>query len=256
MMSARYSIIITFAVSLLLCSNYSAASVIDIVEFTSFINATELGSGSLRDTQVGSGVNEFASSGIGISVTNSLGANNLGSLSIKLTNNTGSDLNNVKFFGFLDAQIDESTNSFFNELGDASSLLLGSGSADSLADYWEIDEPGFIFGDIYDHLLGGTLDNSNAFDIGIPDDVSLALGFDVGALLSTESLLASFEISATDNGGLYHYDPDSGTGFYFVGSVIKIIKDITIPEPGTLVLLGLGLLLLNTRVNKSGINKV
>lgn len=255
MMLAKKSIILSLSLSLLFCSNFVAASVIDIAEFTSFINATELGTDSLRETQIGSGVSEFAGAGIGISVTNALGVDNLGSLSITLTNNTGTNLNNVKYFGFLDAHIDETINSFFNELGDAAGLALGVGSTDILADFWEIDEPGFIFGDIYDNLLAGMLDNTNAFDLGFADDVSLALGFDVGTLLSTEMLIASFEISSTDNGGLHHYDPDSGSGFYFTGSLVKKIKDVVVPEPGTLALLGFGLLLFNIKSKKRFHNK-
>ena len=240
------TVVLLFILSL---SNNAAASVIDIAEFTSFINATELGADSLRDSQIGFGINEFASAGLALNVTNNLGADSLGTISIMLTNNSGAALTNVRFFGFLDAQIDELTNSFFNESGSAAGLVMGGGSSDSLADFWEIDEPGFLFGDIFDNLLAGTLDNTNAFDSAPADDVSLALGFDIGTLAESESIIATFEISSTPNSGLRQNDPDSGGEFFFGGSAWK--KIVEIPAPGTLALLMLGLFFINSRTMRA-----
>jgi len=219
-------------------STQTMAASIDIFELSSFINATELGSASLRDTRIGSGLNEFGSAGLTTTFVNSLDADNLGAVSWNVTNTTGADLNNVWFSGFFDASIDELTNGFFNEQGNATGLDLGTGTGDSLADSWEIDEPGFIFGDIYTNLIDNMLDNSVGFS-GL-DDVALALGFNVGSLLVDETLVATFEVSTIDNGGLFQYDPDSDSGFYFTGSVIK--QTIEVTEPKTLALFGFGLI--------------
>ncbi|MBL1276263.1 MAG: hypothetical protein COB30_009250 [Ectothiorhodospiraceae bacterium] len=217
------------------------SSVIGITEYSSFISASEFGSTSLQHTGVGPGIDDYTGAGLDVVFTNSLGADNIGSVSWQITNSTGSVLNDVSFFGFLDAQIDEATNTFFNETASAAGFTLGSGSGDSQPDSFEIDEPGYLFGDIFTNLLNGSLDNTNAL-LGIEDDVSLALGFDVGTLLSDESILASFEISEIDNGGLYQYDAASDYGFYFLGVVSIIDDEIEIPNPSTLFLMSIGFL--------------
>ncbi len=217
------------------------SSVIGITEYSSFISASEFGSTSLQHTGVGFGVDDYTGAGLDVVFSNSLGADNIGSISWKITNSTGSTLNDVSFFGFLDAEIDEATTSYFNETASAAGLVLGAGSDDAQADSFEIDEPGYLFGDIFSNLLGGALDNTNAL-LGIEDDVSLALGFYLGTLLSTESIMASFEISEIDNGGLYQYDSASDYGFYFLGAVSIIDDAVEIPNPSTLFLMSLGLL--------------
>jgi len=212
---------------------------IAINQYSAFINSPDIGSVSLEDTQIGSGFNEFQGFGLDVIFTSNLGANGLGSVIWDITNNSGSDLTNVWFFGFLDADIDEPINSYFNESG-ALVGVVGTGSGDTAADAWEIDEPGFLFGDIYDNLLAGSLDNLNNVSAGFEDDVSLGLGFDIGSLLSDQSLLATFDISLNNIDGLSHTDPDSDTTFYFNGSVA--VQDVlSVPEPGTLMLFVIGL---------------
>ncbi len=214
---------------------------IDIYEFSVFVNATELGASSVGETQIANGftgLSEFSGIGLGFSHQNNLASDNTGTLSWSITNNTGTDLSNTRLFGFLDASIDEPANTYFNETGDASGFSVGSGSADSIADSWEIDEPGYLFGDIYKNIGAGALDNSNG--ITAPDDVSMALGFQIDELLMGEVLTLVFDISTIDNGGLFHSDPDSRFGFYFNGEVHKA----TVPEPSTLIMLAFGLLTL------------
>jgi len=64
-------------------------------------------------------------------------------LTYSFLNNTGASLSGVQFFSFLDAEIDEPINTFFNEFGGMSGTA-GAGSVDSDPDSWEIDEPGLL----------------------------------------------------------------------------------------------------------------
>ena len=62
---------------------------------------------------------------------------------------------------FVDHEIDESMNTFFNEFGDA----VGTPAA---GQSWEIDEPGFNppFGDIFTNFEVNSLENSNDISSG------------------------------------------------------------------------------------------
>jgi len=117
---------------------------------------------------------------------------------------------------FVDHELDEALNTFFNELGTTGPGSPPAGSS------WEIDEPGFNGGNIYDHFLLGQLDNS----VGrlAPDDVSLALGWDF-ILTPGESAAVSFLVTEdrADLGAgafyLVQLDPDSGRALYFTSSL-------------------------------------
>ena len=66
------------------------------------------------------------------------------------------------------------------------------------------------------------------------------LGFDIGTLLSGQTLLANFDTSLVNIGGLSHTDSDSNTTFFFNGNVA--LQDIgSVPEPGILFLFVTGL---------------
>lgn len=222
------------------CASSSAYAVPAVYDLSAFINSPTLGGTSLQDTRIGEGLNEFGGAGLDVTFDNNLNADNFGTVSWTVANN-GADLFDTSFYGFLDAEIDEPINSYFNEYGDSSGFTVGAGESDSAADSWEIDEPGFEFGDIFDNILDGSLDNSNGVPENATDDVSLALGFNIGEFLVDDILTATFDISATDNGGLFHFDPDSQTGFYFNGSVAVESADVPVPEAASLLLLSIGL---------------
>jgi len=139
---------------------------------------------------------------------------------------------------FVDPEIDEAINTFFNEIGSA----FGSPAA---GQSWEIDEPGFVYGDIYTNFLAGALDNSNG--VLSPDDVSMALGWNF-VLTNTQVASISFALSdIRPSGGFYltQTDPDSQASIYFSSQLN--IRDTggpgVVPEPSTIILMlsGLGL---------------
>lgn len=138
---------------------------------------------------------------------------------------------------FVDPEIDQGTNTFFNEYG-ANNGSLATGQS------WEIDEPGFAFGDIFDNFKAGTLDNSNGVPSTARDDVSMALGWTY-SLAADETATVKFVLtSVLPTSGFYltQTDPDSQATLYFY-STLDIGKGggEQVPEPGSLALLGLGL---------------
>ena len=69
---------------------------------------------------------------------------------------------------FFDHEIDAATNTFFNETGSTGGAPGGNQS-------WEIDEPGYVYGDIYFNFQDSLL--SNNVDTAGPEDISMAMGW-------------------------------------------------------------------------------
>lgn len=136
---------------------------------------------------------------------------------------------------YVDIELDEDTTTFFNEYGEKFGSAPGGLS-------WEIDEPGWVYGDIFTNLLNGALDNTNGVPIDAPDDVSLAIGW---ALAGTDVATIHWRVSdIPPKAGFYlkQTDPASGSAVYMYGDASTGPQGI--PEPGTLplVLAGLGLM--------------
>jgi len=138
------------------------------------------------------------------------------------------------FAVFLDHEIDETDNTFFNEYG------AQSGAVPSWLS-WEIDEPGWNppYGDIYANFLAGTPDNTNGVPSSAPNDVSMALGWDF-TLGAGERGTVRFSVGTTaPTSGFYlaQTDPDSDKTIYLA---TNLTTDTTsFPEPGPLLLLAL-----------------
>ncbi len=208
------------------------ANAYEIYDSGAFLNSSTLGANSLG--YLDGVLDDFAGSGVDLSFVSSLDSNGYGDLTWQFTNNTSGVLSDVSLFGYVDGEIDEPINSYFNEYGQYISVT-GTGSGDIYADSWEIDEPGVVFGDIYNNLFLGALDNTNAVPQGSEEDVSLALGFELGDILAGQTWTMTLSISDIDIGGLYHGDDHSGTGAYINGTVI-VDTATTVPEPAGLLL--------------------
>jgi hypothetical protein len=113
-------------------------------------------------------------------------------LTYVFTNSTGALVPGFKFMVLLDAEVGSEL--FTDEFGSVSGIL-GTGPGDSLPDSWEIDEPSFVSGDIWQHLNNGILDNTNAVPASSPEDVSIALGFDLGTLNPNDTAIVSLIVS-------------------------------------------------------------
>jgi len=106
---------------------------------------------------------------------------------------------------------------------------------------WEIDEPGYVFGDIYDNML----DNTNSVPAGLEADVSFALGWNftlaAGDLVTINLNLS--DVLNTSGFYLQHTDNEVGSNFDLSESVYYW-SDLTIspvPVPAAIWLFGSGL---------------
>jgi hypothetical protein len=135
---------------------------------------------------------------------------------------------------FVDHELSEALNTFFNETGATGVGALPAGLS------FEVDEPGFAAapGDIFDNFLANTLDNGvGTPNTVFPDDVSMALMWNF-VLAAGETAAVEFIVSENPLAGFYlvHTDPDSDEVLYF-GSVLTIRTSPNptggeIPEPG------------------------
>ncbi len=158
-------------------------------------------------------------------------------LNYSFLNQSGTTLPEMWFSVFVDADIDSD---FFDyEAGrtvGAFNPVAGQPSG------WEIDEPGYEFGDIWDNLKLGQLDNTNAVPGRYPDDVSMALSFNLGSLLPGRTAQVSVLLSEAGHGasnfGLQQYDPygDRPDTLTLSGTAVVV------PEPASWVLAAAGLL--------------
>lgn len=136
-------------------------------------------------------------------------------------------------------------NTFFNEYGEAKGAPANGQS-------WQIDEPGLVFGTIYDNMLAGELANTNYIPASSPEDVSLALGWDFELQAGEQALLSLMIGQQEPDADFYlsHSDPEMGPGFdeqaslYFWGDLTITGGPVPVSGPTSLSILSLGLLAL------------
>lgn len=147
----------------------------------------------------------------------------------------------ISGFGiYVDMEIDEPVNTFFNEFGAVVGAVPASVS-------WEIDEPGFALppdyvGDIYSHLFS-SLDNTNGVpDTGPLNDVAMAMHWkftEADAVQKLTLIISTTTPPPNVPFYLMQTDPDSQASIYMYGVVGG--DGPVIPEPGQLpALLALG----------------
>ncbi|MDX1925531.1 MAG: PEP-CTERM sorting domain-containing protein [Pirellulaceae bacterium] len=140
------------------------------------------------------------------------------------------------YFGFfVDHDIDSAINTFFNEFGSVNGTQPSGLS-------WEIDEPGFVFGDIYVNFANSLLDNSNGVPLGSEDDVSMALAWKLTVGVDEQAIVKMTLSQTAPTSGFYltQTDPGSNTSIYFSSSLDIVPTNATVPEPSSwLVILGL-----------------
>lgn len=228
----------------LLCATLPAAS-INLVSVEGFLHYGGVSTPAAAFSAVSP---EFVSS---------LNAQNLGSFQFAWVNTTGAAINDLTFTLFVDPDIDRDDNTYFNEYGEFLSFalpVLAPSAVIAFSD-WEIDEPEYVFGDIYTNANAGALDNSNGVPAtGAADDVSMALLFRVASLGAGETLTVTGTLSDTDAAGLSQYDPTSNAFLYFNGyaETTTGAGSGDVPEPGSAILFlagGAGLVLLRRCVS-------
>lgn len=217
----------------------------EVFDLDAFVGSTETGPGARLSTDpVPTGLSLSFSSTLSDDATELV-------LRYTLTNTSALSLSNVYFVSFVDAEIDEPNTTFFNEYATTRGSLAAGQS-------FEVDEPGFAFGDIFDNALAGTLDGTNVLDgPSQTDDVAMALGFSLGTLASGASETLEFMLSE-DGATIGDFAIDqfdggvnaSPTMLTFSARRVPAIAPIPEPSGALLFTCALGMIAASTRAHR------
>lgn len=185
-----------------------------------------------------------------------LDSDNFGSYGWTITNNSTDTYTNLHFIYFLDPEWDLFLNLASNEYAEFLGFGLPTGAPTGAIAFtsWEIDEPGYVFGDIYDNVsFFGQLDDFNAVPSSAPDDVSMAFLWVLPSLGPQETATLTIQHLTAATNGIAHYDPDSGSGAQlFVNGYLEYfpVSGPEVPEPSTFFTLAAGAAFLVLRSRK------
>ena len=109
---------------------------------------------------------------------------------------------------------------------------------------WQLGDPGYNGGDTFANFAANTLNNSIGIEPGEYGDISAALGWNFALNsgdIATISLMASLTAPAS---GFYlqEFDASTGATLDISGNLTVTPNENVVPEPGTLALLGSGLM--------------
>ncbi|MCW5964103.1 MAG: putative Ig domain-containing protein [Bryobacterales bacterium] len=192
-----------------------------------------------------------------------LDADGFGELGWHFTNTGAEAIAGFSFTVFLDPDLDPDDSVWFFEYAEFYGLALHPAApAGALAPVaWEIDEPGFLFGDIVSNAsnaLGPVLDNTNAITADFVEDVSFAFTFNVGSLLPNQTAKATVQLlRAASGAAIGHIDTETGGDAYYHAYLTLSSNEEDpgtpgeIPEPSTWLLMSGGLLALLLARNRS-----
>ena len=163
-------------------------------------------------------------------------------LSYTFTNTSSSMVfSNLYFFSFIDPEIDETINTFYDEYGSTSGAAGVHGYDPG---QWQIDEPDFQAGTLLKNIFVGALDNSNSIPQSAPNDVAMSLGFSLGNLVPGATATVLVQISEQNHAlGSFSLiqrdsDPNSTTVITLSGTLPATASEMANPPYQMLVLQG------------------